>query len=248
MKNYVSFNEVDLPSFVRVTGRTSSVLPSVNVISQSVIRMHGEYFNRIEMDARVEKLDIVIIQDSEFDLYQKQEQLAIWLMGNAFKESKLKFMDQPEYYLMGTVDGNTDISDLFVAGEGSITFKCAKPIKYYNKETVLSGTGSITENYTGTAEQRGVFEIKVSTDCSKVVLGNSRESNKVTLNANFKAGDILVVDCNKKLIKLNGKVDMSILNFKSNWTSIFYGKNTLTVTDDKGVGLVFTVTYRKISY
>ena len=233
MQQPLKFNNVELPDFVKVTGRSISVLPPVSTQSSSVPNRIGQVFNRSILEPREYTFDIkVLLNDKELD--EQADILQKWLIGNEFKPSKLMFKERPDRYINAVITGNTDLTDLFFLGEGQITFRADNPLWYKENTQTTSGTGSVTVSYSGTVTTSPVIEITLEKNCKRVEVVNSAVSNKViSLSADFKTGQKLVIDCNRRLVTLNGTVNMNLLNLSTDWFFIMPNlSNVLTVKLD----------------
>lgn len=233
MEQPLKFNNVELPEFIRVVGRTISVLPPVSVVSTKLPNAVGQRFNRVELEPREYNFEIKVVPVEGCNLDEQMDQFQKWLIGNDFQPSPLVFKEQPNRYMNAVVTGNTDITDLFVAGEGAFTLRADNPLKYLEKSQSTNGKGSCTVNYSGTRKEQAVIEIALDKACKKVEIVNSADSKKVvSLSADFKAGQKITVDCKKKLVKLNGKVDMNLLNLSSDWFFIMPKSNKISFKQD----------------
>lgn len=243
MKQPLKFNNVELPEFIRVVGRSISVLPPVSVVSTKLPNSVGQRFNRIELQPREYKFDIKVVPVEGFNLDEQIDQFQKWLIGNEFQPSQLIFKEQQDRYMNVVVTGNTDITDLFIAGEGSFTLRADNPLKYLLNKQNTSGKGAVTVNYSGTRKEQAVIEVTLDKACKKVELLNDSDSKRIiSLSADFKAGQKLTIDCRRKLVKLNGKVDMNLLNLSSDWFFIMPKSNRISFKQDGQVATTGAIT------
>ena len=243
MEQPLKFNNVELPEFIRVVGRTISVLPPVSVISTNLPNAVGQRFNRVELEPREYSFEIKVVPVEGFNLDEQMDQFQKWLIGNDFQPSPLVFKEQQDRYMNAVVTGNTDITDLFIAGEGTFTLRADNPLKYLKKNQSTTGKGNCTVNYIGTRKEQAVIEITLDKDCKKVEVVNDSDSKRVvSLSADFKAGQKLTIDCIRKLVKLNSKVDMNLLNLSSDWFFIMPKNNRISFKQDGQVATAGIIT------
>lgn len=231
MRQPVMFNNKELPEFIKVTGRSTSILPPINVnYKESSARQVGGIFLYSKLQPKQFKLDLTVIPDLHHSLDDMLDIFAEWLRGNDFKPSELSFIEQPERHVLAVVDGSTDITDLFVAGTGSISFSAVNPLKYLNQQLNQTVTSPTTVNYEGTVEQGINCVFTLSKACSRIELAvNDR---KVILTGSFKKGSVITIDSDRKVVKVDGIVNMKVLALESNWLQLKAGTNSISVKLD----------------
>jgi predicted phage tail component-like protein len=139
----IIFNNIEIPSFVKVNKVNNPILPPV---SQNTVKVSGKAGNISfgnELGSREIEVAISVIADSPSDLRNKIRTLAEWLYYDEPKQ--LVNMDEPDLYYMAQVTGSTDIDEILKVGQGVITFVCNDPYAYSVDEKVYS-IAPITED------------------------------------------------------------------------------------------------------
>lgn len=232
----VNFNGVPLPSFIKVTGRTVSVLPPTEIKYKKLPRQMGGFFSRTDLNPRQYKLQVAVTLDDQHNLDEQLDIFGQWLRGNNFEPSALTFMEQPDRYVLAVVDGSTDIEDMFLVGKGSITFLAVNPVKYLYSGLEKKDKAPLPVNYLGDIEQPLICSFKLSKNCSKIELSvDTFSDRKILLVGTFKKDTVIEVDSNKKVVKVNGLVNMKVLALESEWLRIKSGRNVVTVKLDNTV-------------
>lgn len=172
----VYFNDIPIPSFVKVTGIKHSILPPISQNLLTVGGKAGAYDFGNQIGVRQIEIDIKIIMEEENTLPQLLEQLASWLYYDEPK--KLVLGDNPNRYYMAKFTGDSDIKESFIVGEGTLTFICTEPYIYGLERTILipptyAGEELQIEN-TGNAETFPYMRFEITRDVTSfsVVAGD----------------------------------------------------------------------------
>lgn len=236
MVKVVSFNGKEIPDFIRVTGISFPVFGELNLRETAIPRRYGNVDNKVKVGGAPYSLDVVLIHDSEKSIHEQAEELKRWLIGDNWKPSKLIFSDQPNKYVLARASGNVEIKDLFIHGEGTLDFYAANPTKYDTEQTVHTESVSLGEDvvipYVGLQEAPSVVSVTLGINATNLVLTHEESGNFIKVLGTLVNGDVLTIDNNKKLIKLNGVNAMKNLTFGSNWFYLKEGTNTLNLTAD----------------
>lgn len=246
MSKVVSFNGKDIPDFVRVTGITFPVLPELESRETSVPGRLGNIDNGIKFNSAPYTLDVVLTIPKGKNIYDLADELKQWLRGNDWKPSPLTFQEQPDKYVMARVSNAVDMRDMILYGEGSIEFIATDPIKRSTRESsITADTDSATVVYHGTEKAPMEIVITVKANCTNLTLLHKPSYYTVKLKGNFKTGQVVSVNTDKKIIKVGDQVAMNLLDLTSRWPMLETGKNLLELkTTTAGVTNSFKVSYK----
>lgn len=242
----IKFNNKPLPSFLKITSFTFSVLPEITLKQVVVPNKIGVIDNGINFGAIAYQFDFILLKKvKEDDVLDYIDEFKKWARGDKWKESQLVFDSQPTRYLMGRVANNIELKDMFIAGEGSFTITCADPIKYDLVETSKASTSNVvTVNYTSLEKATTKFEITLSSDCTNIIITHKETKEVTSLLGSFKTGQKIIIDSDKKSVKLNDVVSMKLVNLENDWLYLEEGTNTFTLTTSVGTAPQFTLKYR----
>lgn len=243
----VKFNKKDLPDFIRVTGISFPVLPEIDFKETAIPRRYGNLDNGVNFGGKPITLTIMLVKDKVKNIHNQSDELKLWLKGDSWKPSQLTFDEQPKQYILARAINNVEIDDLFIHGTGSIEFYASDPTKYdiaaYN---VSSDNGAVNIPYTGTEEAATVTTITVKEACSNLNIKHTQSGRNIRLIGAFKAGSKVLVDSDKKVVKVDGTVTMKLLAFESRWIYLTEGANTITVTSENNPAKnTISVDYKK---
>lgn len=242
MKQPISFNGKELPEFVRVTGIEIPVTPDISPLTESVPRMFGEVSTGQQIKGGSFRFSVKLVLDKGRDIMQARDELAEWLRGDTFNESQLIFREQPDRYFLAKASGSNSIKDLFLYGEGSFQLDCSKLIKYDTRESVHTGKDKVSVKYESAFPTSPVITIKLSADHENIYTTHNLSQKRVYLTGKFPAGSVIEIDTARKIVKLNGQVNMGILEFKSEWMELVKGENVIVIHSSKSVSGSMDVT------
>lgn len=243
----VKFNKKDIPDFIRVTGVSFPVLPDIEHQETAVPRRYGNIDNGINFGGKPIKLTIVLVKDKVKNIHDQADELKLWLRGDNWKPSQLTFDEQPKQYILARVTNSVEIDDLFIHGTGSIEFYASDPTKYdiaaYN---VSSENGAVNIPYSGVEDSPAIISITVKEACNNLNIKHTQSGRNIRLLGAFKAGAKVLVDCDKKVVKVDGTVTMKLLAFESRWIYLSEGANTITVASENNPAKnTISVDYKK---
>ncbi|WP_429969160.1 distal tail protein Dit [Enterococcus sp. AZ136] len=228
--NPVTFNGVAIPSFVKVRGIEFSVLPELSVQYQELPRTLGGSFLYTQKGTKKFILDILIELPNGRALFDCAEEFGDWLQGDNYSPCKLEFSEMPDCYYMANVNGAVNVSDIFVAGEGSVEFLAVDPSKYSNKSLEVSGNSPLTVDYSGKVAQPFVVTFTVPQESTLLGITNVRTNKTMRLKGTFKQGDTVTFDTRKKQVIYNNQINMRLLSIDSEWLTLLSGANSLRLT------------------
>lgn len=242
----LKYNGVASPSFLKITGVDQYLLPKIDHYNSKITGSYGNIDGGITYGDKVFKVHYTIVYDGIHDDSYYIDNMAIWLIGNNSKVSKLQLDTSGEYYLARVSDA-TDFSDAVTHGSGSITFTASNPRRYAASATSVSLTvsGKKTIAYTGYIPALPVFTITATSDgLTSLRIANNRTGDYVLITGTLKG--TIVIDCNKKFVSVDGTKDMTLLTTDSDWINLLNGNNEIQVscqgTAPSGVTMKYTVT------
>lgn len=243
--NVVSFNNIDIPSFVKVTDISFSITPDINMLKTKMPRRYGDIDNGVKLGGKTFDLKLLLLHDTNKSIQDQSDELAEWVKGDNWNPSKLTFAEQPNQYYLARVSNTVDVTDLFKYGEASIKFEASNPIKYTKIGlTHTSDTGSLTFNYAGKVKATPTIVIKVLAKSTDIVIEHVG-FNSIKLLGTFQIGQTIVVDNNLKNVQLANSINMKLLDFTSKWIYVNTGTNTIKTTNKEGAVNKITVSYLK---
>ena len=242
----LKYNGVAAPSFLKVTGVNQYILPDIEHYTTSIVGGYGDVDGGVRFGKKVFDVNYTIIFDGKHDDTYYIDAMALWLMGNDHKVSKLQLDNSGEYYMARVTDA-TDFEDFILYGSGTITFTASNPRRYASQETTvnLTKSGSTTVNYNGYVPALPVITAVCPSGTVSIKVTNATTGESVTISADNLQGTI-VIDCNRKFVSIDGTKDMTLLSIGSDWITLVRGNNTIEVvvngTALTSINMKFTVT------
>lgn len=223
------YNEVSPPSFLKIIGVDQYLLPEIEHYETSVTGSYGDVDGGVRFGKKVFTVHYIIQLDNAHNDTEYIDSMALWLMGNDNKVSKLQLDDSGEYY-MARVSDATDFSDAILYGSGTITFTASNPRRYASKETSvnLATSGSTRVNYTGYIPALPVFTIVCPSGTTGVKIENTLTGDYVLVSGTLTG--TLTIDNNKKFVALGNEKRMDLLNINSDWITLLLGSQNIKVT------------------
>lgn len=155
-------------------------------------------------------------------------------------KKELKFTDEDAYFYatLESCDLPEEDSNEVV---GTLIFICSDPAKYKAERTVNVTTSLASHTITSQSDTTWASRTVFSAAGTNYTIENDK-GGKIVLNYNFSAGDIVEIDYEKRLIKLNGVAHMTLLSLASKWFKLQPGVNRLKASR------ATTITYRETFY
>jgi len=244
----VKFNGVIEPDFIRVVGLSFSTISDISVNESVVPGRVGNYDSGIQRGGAVCNLTVQL-HDTSKSIFQLKRELKGWLKGDNWKTSKLEIEENPGKFLWARVGADSEINDLFSHGETDIQFYCADPKEYdtgLTEDTFIESEFEV--DYQGLEETATVFEVTLGESCPNISLRHKETGNTISLTGAFEETQILLLDSDKKLVKVNDNLDMNLLNFSSNWLYLDSGTNSFKLFSTQAGNEVEILADIKISY
>lgn len=231
----LNFNGVKVPEFLKVQAIHIQTLPAIETNLKKIVGSSGRIAGRSDLGEKVIKCDVIVVIPEGYSLQKCGRELAVWIRGNDFKLSPLIIEDDPEIQYLAKISNSVDLSDLLFVGSGSIEFVVPSGDSELIRPVTTSGTKSVTVNNQGTKATFPVIEATIGTNVTagSIVLQNITSGKKAVFSGTFKAGQILTFDCNKHLVKLDNRLDISMLSIESEFFELLEGSNVIQMNNEK---------------
>lgn len=174
----INFGGRVLPSYVKVTNITHSILPTIQHKFATVLGRAGAYDFGVDLGMRKLSVDIIVIGDNQNDIMNKATKLAEWLFYEDLQP--LIVLDEPTKQYMARISGDTELSELYRIGQGTLDFIC--PNGYKESVTVTEVLASPltlddiiqVDNY-GSAKVYPKVELTLKQDTSAIALISDKD-------------------------------------------------------------------------
>lgn len=219
---HIKLNSVAMPSFLKIAGCNHDITGS---IEHDIVDIPGNKGINIRSTKKNPRSVIIDFKyrDSGFLTYANKEIISNWLHISNLKECKLEYSWLPGSHYIVVPTGNTELNDSLKLKSFSLEFILVNPCRIDNVEHVKTADFI----YDGTESTYPILEFNVTSSCSNIKLNfsNSTEVGFIELNSSFNTGDIIVIDCKKKSIKVNNRISMPILSLDSDFPTVEIGDN-----------------------
>lgn len=221
VNTFMNFNGVDFSDYFVVEGVERTLLPGIRNAYAKSNHMNTEIL------PTVIAVRIRLIENDDLSLVELKREVAGLLYTD--KPAKLVLYDDPTRYDMAKLDGSTDFSKLWTSGSATLKFICAEGLSYSDfPRSAPIGTVHVG----GTRPTKPVFTITfASIYVGDFIVSNATTGKSVTITGQpFSSGAVLVIDCQKQLVTLNGNPIMPKVTLYSDFFTLNPGNNILTST------------------
>lgn len=230
--NTMTFNHVPIPDFMIVTGVSFDAIGDISIQEMSIPGRLGNIDNGITRGGKNIQLTCKLIKKGEH-IQEYADRLKLWLKGDNWNPSRLTLSEQPDYYFMARVINSVDIDDLYAVGETTIDFYASDPVKYKKDFTALSSDNGLLQfTYRGIEDSPLLLTFTTPVDLSSVSFTQERSGRVTSITGNIKKGSVIEIDSNKKVVKLNGSINMNLLSLSNEWLYAVSGINTIVATTE----------------
>ncbi|MBC5997977.1 hypothetical protein EAI30_13680 [Romboutsia ilealis] len=236
----IKLNGIDMPNFLIVTGCSHDI---TGTIEHDLVDIPG--YKGVNIRSTKKNPRSIVIEfkyrDCGFLTFEKKEIISEWIHSSNLKECKLEYGWIPGSHYLVVPVGDTNLNDNVKIKSFSLEFCLVNPCRIENLEQVK--TSNFT--YTGTESTYPILEFDVSSSCDKIKLdfSNSSKNGFLELNTSFNSGDKIIIDCKKKSIKVNNKINMPILSLDSDFPTIEKGTNNYNLSSGSAT---FKVKYNNL--
>lgn len=237
----LKFNNKNLPDFVRVKKITIQTLPTVSTNLKNVAGGFGVISGKSTFAEKKIVADVSIVIPKGQTLQSCARVLAGWLKGDNFKVSPLILLDDASVQYMAKVSSNVSLSDLIFAGEGSIEF--VVPSGLAESVTSKTATGTNTVSFTNSGTHTILPEVQVTINTAvnngTVLITHTQTGDKITLTGTFRAGDKVIINNTKHLVKVNGNVSMNMIGLNTKFFEIAEGEHSISCSVNSNLKVIF---------
>ncbi|MDQ0976609.1 putative phage tail component-like protein [Neobacillus niacini] len=177
----IKFQNVTLPSYVKVTDIKYSILPSIDHKTEKIYGRAGTYDFGIELGERKIEVEIMLLGIDEHDVIKKARDFATYLFHKDLQP--LILLDEPDKMYMARVSGETNIQELFSTGTATIVFICPSPYAESLTEKTVDWSPvdytPITITNNGSAETYPVVDMTIKSDTTSIAILNAEKFVKV---------------------------------------------------------------------
>lgn len=225
--NKFTFDNVDLSNLVVVEKISRQLIPSVETKTTIVPGRHGYFFNRSNLGIRRITVSIRFFEDT-YELCQaKAEQLAQFLYKDSPKKLILR---DTELYNLAMISGPIELTKTGRTAEATLVFECYDPFNYGSNKTVILGASTNIAN----AGYDAPGTISLSAQASAVIRVILNNGDFIKINYPFVGGEIVVIDLDKEIVKINGTISMDKVDFSSSFFKIPKGSSNIKLENATG--------------
>lgn len=223
----IKLNGISMPSFLKITGCTHDITGSIEHDIIVIPGSKGVNIRSTNKNPRSVSIDFKY-KDDGFLTFDKKEIISNWLHSNNLKECKLEYSWLPGSYYLVVPTGPTLLTDNIKIKSFSLEFLLVEPCRVENIEQIKTSSFS----YIGNESTYPIIELDVISACNKIKLNFSNATNIgfLELNSSFNAKDKVVIDCKKKSIRVNNKINMPILSLDSDFPTVEQGNNSYSIS------------------
>ncbi|WMU08120.1 hypothetical protein vBCtySFA70_00016 [Clostridium phage vB_CtyS-FA70] len=209
----ITFNNIPMPYFVHVKNIKHRILPTISQNLLTVGGRAGSYDYGNVVGNREIDVDIQIITPEPNVLPAYLAILSEWLYYEDARE--LILGDNPNRYYIAKISGDTDITEDFVVGEGTLKFVCTDPFIYgESKMNIIDSYDGEILKYenNGTAPVTPIMQFTISKDITSFSIISGDEV------VDF--GSPVTVDTSpSQIVDYKGYVLNDTLNNMSGWST-----------------------------
>lgn len=189
-----------------------NILPPVRLRMLKLSGRHGTmYIDRV-YDERNIRVDVTLAAASHQSLRDRVRILAAWL--NPENPRRLIFSDEDDKYYNAVLSGETDIEQLIIEGEGTLSFLCPDPFAYaVDPDVVMITTAPYIHIQRGTAPADPLFRLQgVSTGAGGQEIRLIVNAQEVCYTGALADGDWLEIDSeSKSVVRVVGITQTSVM-------------------------------------
>ncbi|AMQ06726.1 distal tail protein Dit [Sporosarcina psychrophila] len=227
----ITVNGKELP--VRVTDVEGRGPFSQEIIRQQRSGASGSYYQKRRTPERFLRVHFTIDTTgltTTRNLVDEQLNRMLNLSG----PTPIIFSDEPDRIYYGITEGEPYWGESVRRVKGILYFLCPDPHKY-GVEKTMSLQYNVPVNNIGTVATSPIITVNFSAPSSSFIVNHQATDEMVSVRYNFVAGDILIIDLDKRKIVINGKINMTAYVWRSRPFSLAPGDNTFTMAPFNGV-------------
>ncbi|WP_339063552.1 phage distal tail protein [Tepidibacillus marianensis] len=207
-------------------GHSHPILPQTKDVTIEIPGRHGAYDVGASLSPRIINLPLAWARETTREnLQQRIRELAAFLVDATGKPRTFKLTFDYESTINYNVrySGSLDIDRFYKVGTFMLPLVAFDPFAY-GSEIQQSFTTAL--NIDGTATALPIFEVNFTAASQDFKILQIETGKMVRVIHDFVAGDILVIDNEKRLITINGLKAMPSLDLDSEFFELMPGTNT----------------------
>ena len=190
----------------------------------------GSTIIRKELGERIIDVTVEILADSYDERLDIVDEITNLLYTETDKELILR--NKKKY--KASIDGDTDISNLYTDGEVTLTFIASNPLAISLDKIEVEDIHNKTIINQGTYKTTGTITTTISSNVSNLKITLQNTGEYIYLEDNFKTDDVVEINLEDEFVKKNGNLIMDRLHFESEFFDIPIGEFTITISSGTG--------------
>ncbi|KQB92100.1 MULTISPECIES: distal tail protein Dit [Geobacillus] len=189
----ITYDGFDLSTYLLVRNIGRPLMPPQEITYMSIPGRHGAYFLEKRHEPVVIPVEVVIYEHLDLSYSELKRLLAGKL--NKSEPKPIIFDDEPDRYINGIIQDQTEIRELIRAGEGTLNFFCPDPCYYAIEDEVFEFSGAgvyVVNRQKGNEYSEPLIEIQGT--CSGGAIGVRTPFTSVRFTGTLKQGETLVFD------------------------------------------------------
>lgn len=219
------YNGILLPIRVKSVGGRGLV--NVEATTVTIPNADGSYYVKKRLPDKPMPVECSIFSNGLTDIRKQVDAINnILIVGETVP---VTFSDELDITYYAYLNGEADWEEKIYKADGTIPLM-RKPYKY-GKEVTFQTTAPdrFIINNTGVDNTNFVITVTFSGTASDYKVTDARTGNFIRVIYGFVATDVLEIDFAKRKILINGKIQMTTLDFASNWFKLAKGTNQLNL-------------------
>ena len=214
-----SFNGFSVPTLAILREESRPVIPAISTLAVDVPRRDGSILRDRKLLPRILTIPFIV----RFQNLEEFNRIKTQMAANWFTKEPgtLIFTEEPTIEYYGVLMDFPPLESYPTFARGTVTFICHDPFKYSSAHR-----GMLTMPFTnsGTAESAPTFLITLSEAATEFTVEN-HDGERLRLVNGFREGDYLEIDVGRRLIRINGEIEMTAFDFTSRWPMVKPGIN-----------------------
>ena len=190
----------------------------------------GSTIIRKELGERIIDVTVEILADSYDERLDIVDEITNLLYTETDKELILR--NKKKY--KASIDGDTDISNLYTDGEVTLTFIASDPLAISLDKIEVEDIHNKTIINQGTYKTTGTITTTISSNVNNLKITLQNTGEYIYLEDNFKTNDVVEINLEDEFVKKNGNLIMDRLHFESDFFDIPIGEFTITISSGTG--------------
>lgn len=190
----------------------------------------GSTIIRKELGERIIDVTVEILADSYDERLDIVDEITNLLYTETDKELILR--NKKKY--KASIDGDTDISNLYTDGEVTLTFIASNPLAISLDKIEVEDIHNKTIINQGTYKTTGMLTITISSNANNLKVTLQETGEYIYLEDDFVSGDEILINLEDESVRKNGNLIMDKLYFESDFFNIPIGEFEITLSSGTG--------------